>query len=93
MLKHEAYNEVFLLHGPGNQAGGRLLILNYFYGFLILRSEKIAGTHICGESAGCEFVWLCICVCLWMCKGVYIRMFVYRCMHVNIRVCASTCIG
>ena len=33
------------LHGPGNQAAGRFLILSYFYGFLILRSEQVAGPN------------------------------------------------
>ena len=36
---------VIVLPDPGNQAVGRFLILSYFYGLLILRSEHVAGTY------------------------------------------------
>ena len=56
-------NNVLLLSGPGNQAAGRFLILSYFYCFLILRSELVAGTYCVA----------CRQVAVWRTRGVATR--------------------
>ena len=72
-----------LLPSPSYQAAGRFLIFSYFYGFLILRSEQVAGTYgvACWQVAdsrrayGCAWVCapmcLCICTCVCMCMTMY----------------------
>ena len=68
---------LLLIHGPGNQAAGRFLIFSYFYGFLILRSEQVAGIYsltsrqVAVSRRGYGFVymrmqWLCTYVCMCM---------------------------
>ena len=63
-----------------NQAAGRFLILSHFYGFLILRSEQVAGTYSVAlrkmaniRTAGgpmalyiCVFMYMYVCMCMHM---------------------------
>ena len=67
----------FLLPGPDNQAARRFLILSYFYGFLILRSDRVAGTYSLARPQVADS------------RRAY--GFVYMCMHVYVRVCACIC--
>ena len=73
-----------LLPGPGNQAAGRFLILSYFYGFLILRSEQVAGTYGVArrQVADSRRAY----GCAYMCERVYICMYMCVCVHVFVHV-------
>ena len=42
---HRCTTSVFPQPGPSNHAAGFFLILSYFYGFLILRSEQLTSTY------------------------------------------------
>ena len=48
------------------------LILSYFYGFLILRSEQVAGTYSVARPlvADPEGLWICIHVYVRVCSCV-----------------------
>ena len=71
----------FLLPGPSNQAAGRFLIFSYFYGLLILRSERVAGNYNVARRQVAD--------------SRRANEFVYMCMHVKVRecTCVCTCIG
>ena len=64
-----------LLPGPGKQAAGRFLILSYFYGFLILRSEQVAGTptvrRVGRWRMAYGFIYMCIHVYMYLCVHAY----------------------
>ena len=71
-----------LLPGPSNQAAGRFLILSYFYGFLIFRSDLVAGIssvarrQVADSGMAYGFVYICVCMymyctCVWVCKHMY----------------------
>ena len=66
------------LPGPGNQAAGRFLILSYFYSFLILRSEQVAGTYstvwrvgIWWIDGGLMNLYICVCMYMYVCVHEY----------------------
>ena len=71
---------------PGNQAAKRFLISGYFYGFLILRSEQVAGTYGVARrqvadsrrtmDVYIQFIHMCADVCIYVC------MYIYVCVHV-----------
>ena len=67
-----------LLPGPGNQAAGRFLILSYFYSFLILRFEQVAGKYCVArqqvaDSRRCIYVRAYAYVHLYACSDKMVR--------------------
>ena len=56
--------------GSFNQAAGRISILSYFYGLLILRSAQVAGTYsvarrqVADSQRACGCVHMCAHVCI-----------------------------
>ena len=77
-----------LLPGPGNQAAGRIVIVSYFHGFLILKSEQVAAPtvsrvrrwRIAGGLMDVHMyahVRICICVCIYMYMCVHVYTHVY----------------
>ena len=67
-----------LLPNPGNQAVGRYLILSYFYGFLILRSEQVAGTYSVArrQVEDSQRVYE-LYICVYMYKYVYVHVYAH----------------
>ena len=65
-------------------------MLSYFYGFLILRSEQVAGTYSVARLqvamvGGHIDVYICVhtahvCICIYVCMNMY--MCVGVCAHV-----------
>ena len=77
---------IMLLTGRGNQAAGRFLILSYFYGFLILRTEQVAGTYCVArrqvedsrKALGDAYMFAHVCFCICVCMHMYMCVHVYR---------------
>ena len=85
---HMCYSQPFIqLPAPGNQAAGRFLILNYFYGFLIIiRLQQEADTYGVArrQAADSRRAYGCVYMCahVWICVCLYMDMYVHVYAHV-----------